>query len=159
MKDSSTLSITGDNIVLLLPFLEILNLRANLRTKIKIGLLFLFGVLILVISILRYVAVARQDFESLDFAILSQDALAYAVIEANMGILCANIPMVYDLFTAWKAKFSHHANAATDSLREDPHLDNNGLGNVVSDPPIPLEDRRHTYARSVSSGGAVLSYT
>ncbi|KAI0837681.1 hypothetical protein F5Y06DRAFT_297541 [Hypoxylon sp. FL0890] len=151
MKDSSALSIIGDIIVLLLPLLETRNLDTNLRTKIKIGLLYVLGGVITAISILRYLAVVRQEFESLEFAIVSQDSLAYAVLEANLGILCASLPMVQNLFSFWKAKISNHVNNTADSPQRDSHLENSGLSNVVSDPPIALEDGRYKYEWSVSA--------
>lgn len=44
MKDLSALCVFGDMVVLLLPMPAIWNLHANLRTKIKITLLLLLGV-------------------------------------------------------------------------------------------------------------------
>ncbi|KAI1413148.1 hypothetical protein F5Y13DRAFT_198886 [Hypoxylon sp. FL1857] len=152
MKDSSTLSTAGDIIVLLLPLPAIRNLHLNLRDIIKVSLLFFLGVVVTAIAILRYIAVIRQDFESPEFAIISQDSLAYAVLEANMGILCACLPMLHGLLIAWRAKASNRTHNATESPQNASHLDNNALNKALPDPPIPLEDRRYKYEWSVSAG-------
>ncbi|KAI2630216.1 hypothetical protein GGS26DRAFT_598702 [Hypomontagnella submonticulosa] len=101
---SSLLSLFGDIVVILLPIPAIWKLHMDRRTKVKLTVLFLLGIIVTIVSVARIVVLIRQDFRSPEFAIFSQAPLAYAVLEPNLGILCASLPMVHKLCAAWKAK-------------------------------------------------------
>ncbi|KAI1375318.1 hypothetical protein F4677DRAFT_134466 [Hypoxylon crocopeplum] len=115
MENSSALSIAGDILVLILPLPIVWNLQLNLRTKIKVTFLFLLGLLVTIIAILRCVSLVRQDFQSPEFAITSQDSLAYAVLETNIAIICSCLPMLQNIVTAWKERSGHVSIAAGSS--------------------------------------------
>ncbi|KAI2605542.1 hypothetical protein GGR54DRAFT_445552 [Hypoxylon sp. NC1633] len=146
MENSSALSIFGDVAVLLLPLPVIWNLQMTVRVKAKITALFLLGVLVTVIAILRFVSIVREDFESIEFALTSQDSLAYAVLESNLGILCASLPMIQGLVGAWRSRFSVRVSGRGDSSAGIPRAEDSIGPN--NDAPIQLGYLGVSYAAS-----------
>ncbi|KAI0377672.1 hypothetical protein F5Y04DRAFT_291719 [Hypomontagnella monticulosa] len=112
---SSALSLFGDVVVLLLPLPVLWNLHMNLRTKVKLTLLFLIGIIVTAISVVRIVVLIRQDFKNPEFAIFSQEPLSYAVLEPNLGIICASLPMVQNLWASWRPKLPRSVDSGAGS--------------------------------------------
>ncbi|KAI2604384.1 uncharacterized protein GGS25DRAFT_534770 [Hypoxylon fragiforme] len=104
MYNFSAFCIFGDLMVLVVPLPTIWHLNLNRHTKIKIMLLFLLGFIVTIIAILRCVSVIREDWTDIEFAIESQYSLAYAVLEPNLAILIACLPMAYSVMNSWRGK-------------------------------------------------------
>ncbi|KAI0150058.1 hypothetical protein F4776DRAFT_659948 [Hypoxylon sp. NC0597] len=127
LKRSSILSIAGDLVVLLLPLPAIWNLHTYLpHTRIRIGLFLALGVTVTIVAMLAYVAIASQDFQDPEFAILSQNFIAYAAFEANMGIVYASLPITHNLFTVRMPKLSDREDRMTTAPQGHSYLDNSG---------------------------------
>lgn len=138
LDNMSALSIFGDVLVLLLPLPAIWNLHVHLHTKIKISFLFLFGIIVTGVAILRCVTVVQEDFRNPEFTINSQYALAYSVLEPNLGIVCANVPMMQIIFTTWKAKFLGHLTPAAEPQSVNTQQERTDASSDTSHPSIRL---------------------
>ncbi|OTB02996.1 hypothetical protein M426DRAFT_13033 [Hypoxylon sp. CI-4A] len=97
-RDSSALCIFGDMAALALPLPAIWKLQASRRTKIKITVLFHLGVLVTLVAILRMRSIIHTNFKDTEVGIITQDSVGYAGLEPVVGIICACLPMVHNLF-------------------------------------------------------------
>ncbi|KAI1771177.1 hypothetical protein F4818DRAFT_445512 [Hypoxylon cercidicola] len=152
MRNTSALCIFGDLVVLGLPIPATWNLYMSRRNKIKITFLFLLGFVVTVIAIIRYVSIVHQDIDSVEFALALQNPLAYAVLESNMGILCASLPMVHALLSDWKTKLLDKVIPLSKLQSNSSHLE--GEQADWNDPNsfgIPA-DPRYGYTVSITAG-------
>ncbi|KAL7620522.1 hypothetical protein AAE478_009517 [Parahypoxylon ruwenzoriense] len=171
MDNSSAFSVIGDMLVLIIPLPAIWNLHMELRDRIKMTVLFLLGIVVTIIAVARRVTVEKLDFSTSEFAIMSQNPLALAVLESNMGIICASLPTVQILFRDWKDKLLRCNTATDEHQRKTPdrgsneapdepfsvQLERGGCQYVVPDsaakPPLHLSPNIYTQRMSIQLRG------
>ncbi|KAI1079036.1 hypothetical protein F5B20DRAFT_581763 [Whalleya microplaca] len=136
MENISALNIAGDLILFILPIPVIWRLQMETWTKIKLTVLFLLGIVVTVLAILKTVAIIRADFYSAQFTLYGQDILAYNVLEANARILCASLPMIQTTLGGWWKKFCTYL---TNCAGHQPTGPGNRSSTTLGEPPMPLE--------------------
>lgn len=86
-----------------------------------------------------------------------QDPLAYAVLEPNMGILCASLPMVHNELSAWKDKLLGKIKSRSEPQPNDSQVESGRAdwdpryGYTVSITAGKNNHGQTTYTRSASS--------
>ncbi|KAI1383883.1 uncharacterized protein F4822DRAFT_440129 [Hypoxylon trugodes] len=153
LGESSALTVVGDVVVLILPLPSIWKLNAKLHTKVKITALLLLGVFTLAIAILRYTSVLRQDSNDVDFTMRTQDSLGWAGLEPNLGIFCASLPMVQNLFADWKERLTRRLKPMMNPLRNNSGRETRTVRGGTQGASTPLGDRSAQYSWYISSGG------
>lgn len=98
---------------------------------------------------MRYVSIIQQDFNTPEFALAFQDPLAYTVLEPNMGILCASLPMVHNQLSAWKTKLFDTIKSRPEPQSKSSHVVSRGTD---WNPSTISGDSRYGYTVSITAG-------
>ncbi|KAI1763560.1 hypothetical protein GGR53DRAFT_467207 [Hypoxylon sp. FL1150] len=150
MANVSLFSIIGDVLIILIPIPAVWKLKMNRSSKIKLTILFLLGLIVTIIAIMRCVSITLQDFSNgKEFTVMFQDPLAYAVLEANIAVLCASLPMVHNELSTWKTKLFAKVKSAPKSEPDSSQLES---AHTEWKPSTLSGDPRYGYRVSVTVG-------
>ncbi|KAI1812443.1 hypothetical protein GGS20DRAFT_591660 [Poronia punctata] len=87
----------GDLVVLGLPLWPIWRLKMKTGTKAGLTVVFLLGIATTIVAFLRFGAIVSTDYGG-DYLESAMKASNLAILEANLAILCMNLPMLQPLF-------------------------------------------------------------
>ncbi|KAI0104682.1 hypothetical protein GGR51DRAFT_560946 [Nemania sp. FL0031] len=91
----------SDLLIFFLPLWPIWRLQMNRNTKIGLSIVLLLGTVTVVVAFLRFEAIVHTDYAS-NYNATAMKSFNYAILEANLAILCISLPMLQPLIRmAW----------------------------------------------------------
>ncbi|KAL4789422.1 hypothetical protein BDV19DRAFT_397043 [Aspergillus venezuelensis] len=104
---AGTLNLVTDLMVMGLPIPHIWRLQLGVAKKIALSVVFCMGLLVSIISIVRLVALMAIDFNDITHSV--QMGVLWTVVEPELAILCANMPILKPVLSRMFPKlFSTH---------------------------------------------------
>ncbi|KAI9799501.1 MAG: hypothetical protein M1833_004023 [Piccolia ochrophora] len=92
-------NIVADLVILVLPLPMVWQLQLRLGQKIALTGIFTLGFFVCMTSIVRVVLIFRYlRFNELDFSYYAVPTITWSTLEANVGIICACLPVLRPLF-------------------------------------------------------------
>ncbi|KAL9020024.1 MAG: hypothetical protein Q9185_002712 [Variospora sp. 1 TL-2023] len=117
----AVINILTDAIILFLPMREVLHLQLGRREKIGLLALFSLGAFVTASSVVRVTAVANSTHNLSDITWNFVPRGIWTLIEANTGIICASLPMLYKPAAVFLPCF-RRTNISASSRFKNPYL-------------------------------------
>ncbi|KAI3317301.1 hypothetical protein HD806DRAFT_541359 [Xylariaceae sp. AK1471] len=86
----------GDLLILILPLWPIWRLQMKTGAKVGLSIVFLLGTVTTIVAFLRFSSIIHTDYGG-DYNSTAMKPANYAILEANLAILCMSLPMLQPL--------------------------------------------------------------
>ncbi|KAK8177277.1 hypothetical protein IWX90DRAFT_13025 [Phyllosticta citrichinensis] len=140
-----------DLVIMFLPVPFIRRLQMDTSTKVGLYVMFVLGIAVTIITILRAIALARIDLWNISYSIV--DSLFWSTVEPAVAITNACIPAIRPLLSAFMSRFSSSISYLSSSQKRVGGTSSGATPNEAP-APAPSSGRRSTLGSS-STGGVV----
>ncbi|KAL1867792.1 hypothetical protein Plec18167_008538 [Paecilomyces lecythidis] len=108
---AGTLNLVTDLMVMALPIPHIWKLKLSVAKKLALCLVFCMGLLVSVISIVRLASLMAIDFTDITYSV--QMGVMWTVLEPELAIICANMPVMKPILSRVFPKLFPSSNRRT----------------------------------------------